>query len=83
MRVAVTEFKAKCTEYLRKLPDLDQPIHVTNRGKVVAVVSCPAPKKRGNPIFGALAGTVTYIAEDFDSPLGDDEWEASENDVFT
>ena len=83
MQVAISEFKAKCTEYVRKLPELDQPIEVTNRGKVVAVVSYPKQEKQKNPIFGLLKDTVTYIADDFDAPLGDSEWEAAGDEIST
>jgi len=77
MKVCVTEFKAKCTRYLRELADAKQPIEVTNRGKVVAVV-CPPPSEPAiNPAWGALKGSVLEIAEDFDEPLGDEDWDAA------
>ena len=39
----------------------------------------PAPvETRADPqqFWGSLKGSVTYIAPDFDEPLGDEAWEA-------
>jgi antitoxin (DNA-binding transcriptional repressor) of toxin-antitoxin stability system len=74
MQIAVSEFKARCTEILRTLAE---PIEVTNRGKVVAVVSPPKPTGKYNAVVGCLEGTVTY-ATDWDEPLGEDDWEAAQ-----
>lgn len=82
MQVAITNFKAHCMEYVRDLGTMDQPIEITKRGDVVAVLSYPKKEKKKNPLFGALKGTITHMAEDFDAPLGDTEWEASGDDVL-
>ena len=74
MRIPVSEFKAHCTELLR---GLKEPIEITRRGDVVAIVSPPPPASRHNPIVGCLEGTVTY-GPDWDGPLGEDDWEASQ-----
>ncbi len=78
MKVPISEFKAKCTKILREVATVPYSVEVTNRGKVIAVVSAPEPEKKPDPseFFGSLKGTVTYISDDFDEPLGDDEWEA-------
>lgn len=83
MQVAITEFKAKCTEYMRKLQQLNGSLEVTNRGKVVAIITSPQKMVNKNPVFGSLKNTVTYIAKDFDEPLGDEEWEASQDGLST
>jgi len=75
MTVTVTEFKAKCTAYLRQVQEQRVPIEVTRNGTVVAIVSAPPLSAGRNPAWGALRGSVTYIAEDFDKPAPDD-WEA-------
>ena len=79
MKMPVSEFKAKCTQVLREVATKPYTVEVTSRGKVVAVVSPPAPEKKTDPkeFFGSLRGTVSYISGDFDEPLGDVEWEAS------
>jgi prevent-host-death family protein len=79
MKISVSEFKAKCTQMVREVATLSYPVEITNHGKVVAVV-LPAPVEvQVDPkqFWGSLKGTVTYLAPDFDEPLGDAEWEAS------
>jgi prevent-host-death family protein len=78
MKVNVTEFKARCTNYLRRLGQMGEPLEVTNRGRVVAVITAPAVKADDNPAWGALAGSLIYMADDFDEPLGEGDWEASQ-----
>jgi len=72
MQIAVSEFKARCTEILRTLK---KPIEITNRGQVIAVVTPPQPASSQNPLVGSLENTVTYTPE-WDAPLGEEEWEA-------
>jgi len=72
MQIAVSEFKARCTEILRTLKE---PIEITNRGKVVAVISPPPATGKQNPIVGCLKGAIIY-APDWDEPLGEADWEA-------
>ncbi|PIE63262.1 MAG: type II toxin-antitoxin system prevent-host-death family antitoxin [Desulfobacter postgatei] len=79
MQITITEFKAKCTEYVRTVSKTGGSIEITNRGRVVAVVSAPSQKSKKNLIFGSLKNTVIHITEDFDDPLGDDEWEAAKS----
>lgn len=65
-QVGIAEFKAKCSEFLRELETGGGPITITNRGKVVGVLSPPPepePKSRAR-MFGFMKGTVTY-APDF------------------
>jgi len=75
--MAVSEFKARCTQVLRELAASGRTVEITSRGKVVAVVS-PPPSTGENPAWGALRGAVLEIAGDFDQPLGDQEWEAAQ-----
>jgi prevent-host-death family protein len=79
MKMSVTEFKAKCTQVLREVATHPYTVEVTNRGKVIAVVSPPAPQEAPDPktFWGSAKGTVIYIDPDFDEPMGDDEWEAA------
>jgi antitoxin (DNA-binding transcriptional repressor) of toxin-antitoxin stability system len=74
MQIAVSEFKARCTEILRTLKS---PVEITNRGKVIAVVNPPPLASSQNPLIGCLQNTVTYAA-DWDEPLGEEDWEACE-----
>jgi len=72
MEIPVTEFKAHCTRLLR---DLREPIYVTNRGRVVAVVSRPQQVEECNPVVGCMEGRITYRAG-WDEPLEESDWEA-------
>ncbi|MEX2607807.1 MAG: type II toxin-antitoxin system Phd/YefM family antitoxin [Kiritimatiellia bacterium] len=40
-KIGISEFKAHCTEYLRKVELSGEPLRVTRHGKVVAVVNPP------------------------------------------
>ena len=77
MKISVSEFKTKCTKFIRDVVNLNQTIEITKRGKIVAIVSPPAPPQEIDPhdFLGCLHGTVTY-AQDWDKPLGEDDWEA-------
>jgi len=79
MRMPVSEFKAKCTKVLREVATKPYTVEVTSRGAVIAVVSAPKPEKKPDPkdFFGSLKGTVSYISDDFDEPLGEEEWAAT------
>ena len=76
MKIAVTAFKARCTELLRNLVASQETIEVTSKGKVVAIVMPPPPASAQNPLVGCLQGTVRYLPG-WDEPLGDEDWEAS------
>lgn len=80
MKMAVSEFKARCTQVLRDVATHGTAVEVTNRGRVVAVVGPPTAEAMPDPklFFGSLAGTVLYLSDDFDEPLGDAEWEAAQ-----
>ena len=80
MKVSVSEFRAKCTQYVREVAACPYTVEITNRGKVVAVVSPPPAETRADTaqFWGSLKGSVTYIAPDFDEPIGDGEWEAAQ-----
>jgi len=77
MKISVNEFKTKCTKFIRDVENLNQTIEITKRGKIVAIVTSPVSLKEIDPqqFLGCLHDTVTY-APDWDSPLGEDDWEA-------
>ena len=77
MKISVSEFKTKCTKFIRDVENLDQTIEITKRGKIVAIVTSPALPQKNDPqeFLSCRHGTVT-CAPDWDSPLGDDDWEA-------
>ena len=75
MKMAVEEFKDKCTKLLHDMPQTGEGIEVTENGHVVAFVTPNVSTPPKNPIVGCLKGTVTYH-EGWDEPLGDEDWEA-------
>ena len=79
MKMSVSEFKAKCTQVVREVAEHPYTVEITNRGKVVAIVSAPIGGEEANPsqFWGSLKGSVAFIAEDFDAPFGEEEWEAA------
>lgn len=79
MKMSVTEFKAKCTQVVREVAFHPYSVEITNRGRVVAVLSPPEKSKEADPkeFWGSLKGSVTHVAPDFDEPMGDGDWEAA------
>lgn len=79
MHIPVSEFKAKCTQVLREISmNPNTQVEITNRGKVIAILRPPKPATKVNPAWGSLKGSVTFMSDDFNQPLGDADWAASE-----
>ena len=77
MKVAVSEFKSKCTQYFKEISQTREAIEITKAGVVIAIVTPPPPAETAiNPAWGSLRGTVTQMAADFDEPMGDNDWAA-------
>jgi prevent-host-death family protein len=76
MKITVSDFRSNYTRYIKSLGEGREPIELVSRGRTVAVVMPPPKKPKINPAWGALAGTVTYISEDFDEPMSEEDWEA-------
>jgi prevent-host-death family protein len=78
MKMPVTKFKAKCTQILREVATKPYTVEVTNRGKVIAVVSPPKPKPKKDPTkyFGSLAGTASYVGDIVAPAVKEKDWEA-------
>jgi len=76
MKVAVSEFKSKCTHFLRTVEEGQGRVEVTRRGKVIAVV-CPTEVDKQDPKFflGCLHGSISFLPG-WDEPLGEDDWDA-------
>ncbi len=80
MKIAVSEFKAKCSQIFRSIEELDEIIQVTRRGKIIAVVQPPLTEKADPEEFlNCLQGTISY-SDKWDEPLGEEDWDVcSEN----
>jgi len=76
MKVAVSEFKAKCTQFLRAVEEGEGMVEVTRRGKVIAIVSSSTEGKKNPELFlNCLHGNISF-SPDWDEPLGDNDWDA-------
>jgi prevent-host-death family protein len=73
MEISAAEFKARCLKLMDEIARTRKPIVITKRGKPVAKLVAVEPEPR-RPLFGCMAGTVTF-EDDILSPL-DVEWEA-------
>ncbi len=72
--VAISEFKAKCLALIDEMQKTRQPIRITRRGKPVAELVPPAPK-RERDLLGFMKGRGKILG-DIISPAADpDEWE--------
>jgi prevent-host-death family protein len=74
MQISAAEFKAKCLKLMDEVAHTRKSITITKRGKPVAKLVPAGPEIR-KPLFGCMAGTVTYEG-DLLAPL-DVEWEAT------
>ncbi len=76
MKVAVSEFKAKCTQLLRAVEEGKDKLEVTRRGKVIAIV-CPSEVGRQDPrlFLDCLHGSVSFLPG-WDVPMGENDWDA-------
>jgi prevent-host-death family protein len=73
MEISAAQFKAKCLKLMDEIAKTRKSITITKRGKPVARLVPAEPASR-KPLFGCMAGTVTYEG-DLLAPL-DVEWEA-------
>ena len=73
MEISAAEFKAKFLKLMDEIARTRKTIVITKRGKPVAKLVAAEPEPR-KPLFGCMAGTVTFEG-DILAPL-DVEWEA-------
>jgi len=78
--ISATEFKAKCIDILDQLADgrLER-VEVTKRGRVVAVLTPPAPDPAAAAqLYGLLRGAVVVPpGVDLTAPALDEPWDAA------
>ncbi len=75
--VAVSEFKARCTEYLASVEAGQGEIEITRHGKVIALAIAPDSASASSPLLGAGKGTAV-LNESYDphgSAWDEDDWE--------
>ena len=69
----VTDFKAHCLSLIEEVRQTEEPIELTKRGVVVAVVNPPARKEEVDWTPGAFKDTVRIVGDLDDLGV---EWEA-------
>ena len=76
--ISVSKLKAHCTRIVQEVNSGRQPVRITKRGKLVAVLMPPGREEGFDPVswIGSLSGSVGY-AKGWDEPLGESEWEAT------
>lgn len=77
--VGIAEFKAKCERLLVQMEQDGEPIQLTRRGKVIGVVSLPAPAQASaQPLPSAfgLMKSDAYRSVDPEEFVVDPDWEA-------
>ncbi|MCD6388577.1 MAG: hypothetical protein J7L69_04120 [Desulfobulbaceae bacterium] len=76
MKVAVSEFKAKCTKFFRTIEEHNETIEITRRGKIIAIVRPPGKDKiEPTEFLDCLQGSIAF-APNWDDPLGEEDWDA-------
>lgn len=77
-QIPVSEFKAQCTALLRDLDTHAQRIEVTNRGRVIAIVTPPEAERAARPEdwLGSLRGSVLRYEEPFAPAVEPTAWDA-------
>lgn len=82
--VPMTEFKARCTEYVRAVENGEAPIQITRHGKVVAKLVKPEPSAGPQSVaewIGSGRGSVIF-SPDYDPhapAFEEDEWEMNKD----
>lgn len=71
MQLAVNEFKAKLSEYLKHL---SEPLYITRHGKVVAKVLPSNDEEAWKDIAKDLKGSLLKY-DDPTEPVGEEDWE--------
>ena len=73
-KMAASEFKARCLKLIDQVHDTGQPITITKRGRVVAILQ-PAGDVGEKPWL-KLRGTIKYYKDPFKPAVDPSEWDA-------
>jgi len=72
MQMTATEFKAKCLKVLDQVNQTGEPLEISKRGQVIAML-VPPPRKQP---WKALRGKGSMSGDPFAPVVGEDEIEA-------
>ena len=73
--ISASEFRAKCSAILDEVAQTGQAVTITKRGKPVAQLVPPVPRRHGYP-QDALFGAVKIHGDIVEPTLAADSWEA-------
>ncbi len=77
--VGISDFKAHCTEHLRRVERTGVPMQVTRHGKVVAVVT---PPEKESPTLAEWMGSGAGLSKPGSSALFDEPtWEPGDRNM--
>jgi prevent-host-death family protein len=74
VKIAASEFKARCLAILDRVHDTGEPVTITKRGRVVATLQ-PAGDQDEKP-WVRLRGTIRKYREPFRPAVKASEWDA-------
>lgn len=74
MKVAATEFKARCLALIDQVHDTGQPVTITKRGRVVATLQ-PAGDQDERPWL-QLRGTIKKYRDPLKPAVDPSDWDA-------
>lgn len=77
-KVTISDFKAHCTEYIRKLENTDQIIEITRHGKIIAIATAPPPQETKLLGAGKETATLTDSYDPHEPAFEIDEWEINQ-----
>lgn len=80
MKIAVTEFKAKCLKLIDRLSESRDPIVLTKHGKPVAKLVPIEDEPSQQSQFGYMAGSAT-ITGDIESAIAE-PWASDQDQLF-
>jgi prevent-host-death family protein len=74
-KIAISEFKATCLKVLDQVKKTGNPIYITKRGELIAMVSPPPPKAESASWLGAFKGDGRIVGDVISPVVDEDEWE--------
>lgn len=80
--IGATAFKARCLQILDEVSRTGEPMMITKRGKPIAELVRPVPKKRGRYPQDRLKGTVKIFGDIISPPLPPEVWDANRGKLF-
>ena len=75
--VGAAEFKAKCLKLIDEMQRDGEPVTITKRGKVVAVLEPARAASPSGTIIGALAHPAYRFDDPFSPTVDPDDWDAN------